>query len=193
MGENKYRGKIKVKIGPVTTNFDGQVEFTELDDVNYHFRVKGRGSDKQGRGGATMEMAMDLQESEQGQTRVDCSMRVSITGRIAQFGARMIHAVNNKMFDRFTTNFHLLLEKQAAGEEFAANEDNVVNAGAMVGFYYQGLRYWYLQKKRMTLQQSPAICGCRRAISASLRHSGNDAHFNLRRDLSKESLFICTF
>ena len=133
LGENKYRGKIKVKIGPVTTNFDGQVEFTELDDVNYHFRVKGRGSDKQGKGGATMEMAMDLQESEQGQTRVDCSMRVSITGRIAQFGARMIHAVNNKMFDRFTANFHLLLEKQAAGEEFAANEDKVVNAGAMVG------------------------------------------------------------
>ena len=76
---------------------------------------------------------MDLHESEQGQTRVDCSMRVSITGRIAQFGARMIHAVNNKMFDRFTANFHLLLEKRAAGEEFAANEDKVVNAGAMVG------------------------------------------------------------
>ena len=133
LGENKYKGKIKVKIGPVTTNFDGQVEFIELDDVYFRFRVKGQGSDKQGKGNATMEMAMDLHEGEQGQTQVNCSMRVSITGRIAQYGARMIQAVNNKIFDQFTANFHLLLERQVRGEEFTPREDNVVNAGAVVG------------------------------------------------------------
>lgn len=133
LGENEYKGKIKVKIGPVTTNFDGQVKFTELDDVHFRLRVKGRGSDRQGKGNATMEMAMDLHEEEGGPTQVHCSMRVSITGRIAQFGSRMIRAINNKMFDQFTANFHVLLENRVSGEEFTPEEDNIVNAGAVVG------------------------------------------------------------
>lgn len=132
LGDNKYKGKIKVKIGPVTTNFDGEVEFTKLDAENFQFSLKGQGADKQGKGTANMEMEIDLEALENG-TQVHCSMRISITGRIAQFGARMISAVNNKMFDQFTNNFQELVAKEQAGEAFTPQEDNSLNAGAMVG------------------------------------------------------------
>lgn len=132
LGDNQYKGKIKVKIGPVTTNFDGEVEFTKMDAENFQFSLKGQGTDKQGKGSATMEMEIGLKALDDG-TQVDCSMTIAITGRIAQFGARMINAVNNKMFAQFTNNFRQLLEKQEAGEAFVPSEDNSLNAGAVVG------------------------------------------------------------
>ena len=132
LGDNKYKGKIKLKIGPVTTHFDGEVEFTKLDAENFQFSLKGQGADKQGKGNASMEMAIDLEAKDNG-TQVHCSMRISITGRIAQFGARMISAVNNKLFDQFTENFQQLLAKEEAGEEFTPQQDNALNAGAVVG------------------------------------------------------------
>ena len=40
------------------------------------------------------------------------SMSLSITGRLAQFGGRMIVAVNNKMFDQWAKSFTDLLNEQ---------------------------------------------------------------------------------
>ena len=39
------------------------------------------------------------------ETEVRCRMTVSISGRIAQFGARIIEAINNQMFEQFISNF----------------------------------------------------------------------------------------
>ncbi|MBF0276431.1 MAG: SRPBCC family protein [SAR324 cluster bacterium] len=133
IGENRYSGKIKVKIGPVTTNFDGEVEFTQLDADKHHFVLEGKGVDKNGKGSAAMQMEMNLSDQEGG-TQIECGMSISISGRIAQFGARMITAVNNKMFDQFTKNFQNLLEKHEAGESTDSNSgENVVDAGSVVG------------------------------------------------------------
>ena len=62
-------------------------------------------------------------------------MSVSITGRIAQFGARMIEAVNNKLFEQFTQNFSNLLvhengEADAGTNSLAAEP---VKATSIVG------------------------------------------------------------
>ena len=133
LGDNKYKGKIKVKIGPVTTNFDGAVAFTKLDAENYQFILKGEGIDKNGKGAASMEMEMNLSALEKG-TQVESIMHISISGRIAQFGARMINAVNHKMFEQFIKNFQELLKKHETDEEtIPSSTDNVVNAGAIVG------------------------------------------------------------
>ena len=62
-----------------------------------------------------MSMWLKLNTLETG-TEVCCRMTVSITGRIAQFGARMIEAVNNKMFEQFISNFTNMME-QGNGDE----------------------------------------------------------------------------
>ena len=43
-------------------------------------------------------------------------MTVSITGRIARFGARMIEAVNNIMFEQFISNFTMMMEQENGDE-----------------------------------------------------------------------------
>ncbi len=131
--DRQYKGKIKVKIGPVTTDFDGEVEFTKLDADNHEFHLEGQGIDKNGKGSASMTMEIVLIDQEDGQTTVKCDVSISITGRIAQFGGRMIKAVNHKMFQEFTKNFLNLLEKhETQGENVEIGEAGTLNAGSMV-------------------------------------------------------------
>ena len=46
-------------------------------------------------------------------------MTVSITRRIAQFEARMIEAVNNKMFEQFISNFTNMVEQDNGDDSIA--------------------------------------------------------------------------
>ena len=115
--ERNFKGKISVKIGPVTTNFNGEAEFTKLEEADYELTMEGKGLDTSGKGGANMTMNIKLSTLEDGGTEMLSSMSLSITGRLAQFGARMIVAVNNKMFDQWATSFTELMNQQTSSKD----------------------------------------------------------------------------
>ena len=62
----------------------------------------------------------------------DC---VHITVRIAQFGSRMIEAVNNKLFEQFIQNFSNLLtqENEGGNVDEVSSEAKPVKAASLVG------------------------------------------------------------
>ncbi len=115
--ERNFKGKISVKIGPVTTNFNGEAKFTKLEEADYELTMEGKGLDTSGKGGANMTMNIKLSTLEDGGTEMLSSMSLSITGRLAQFGARMIVAVNNKMFDQWATSFTELMNQQTSSKD----------------------------------------------------------------------------
>jgi hypothetical protein len=96
--------------------------------------MEGKGADISGKGGATMKMSLSLKALEKC-TEVTCNMTVSITGRIAQFGARMIEAVNNKLFEQFIQNFSNLLAQENGEEDSSTNSSAAepVKAASLVG------------------------------------------------------------
>lgn len=132
--ENNFKGKVSIKIGPVTAKFNGDVAIGKRDISNYEMTMAGKGTDISGKGGATMNMSLSLNALENG-TEVSCTMNVSITGRIAQFGARMIEAVNNKLFEQFISNFTNLMEQENGDGKTAEipPEAKPVKAASLVG------------------------------------------------------------
>ena len=62
-------------------------------------------------------------------------MTVSVTGRIVQFGARMIEVVNNKMFEQFISNFTNMMEQENGDESTAGRprKADPVKAASLVG------------------------------------------------------------
>ena len=68
-----------------------------------------------------MTMNILLSEIEGGGTLMKSSMALSITGKLAQFGSRMIVAVNNKMFDQWAKNFTSLLDQGSEAAEKMAD------------------------------------------------------------------------
>ena len=132
--ENHLKGKVTIKIGPVTAKFNGDVEIEKREICNYELAMTGKGSDISGKGGAAMSMWLKLNALETG-TEVCCRMTVSITGRIAQFGGRMIEAVNNKMFEQFISNFTNMMEQENEDVSTAGRlrEAEPVKASSLVG------------------------------------------------------------
>ena len=129
LDERNFKGKIIIKIGPVTAKFNGEAEFTKLEEADYELTMEGKGLDTSGKGGANMTMNIKLSTLEEGGTEMQSSMSLSITGRLAQFGARMIVAVNNKMFDQWATSFTELLNEQTSSKDSEEKSNNQPDNG----------------------------------------------------------------
>ncbi len=129
LDERNFKGKISIKIGPVTTKFNGEAEFTKLEEADYELTMEGKGLDTSGKGGANMTMNIKLSTLEEGGTEMQSSMSLSITGRLAQFGARMIVAVNNKMFDQWAKSFTELLNEQTSSKDSEEKSNNQPDNG----------------------------------------------------------------
>jgi len=132
LDERNFKGKISIKIGPVTAKFNGEAEFTKLEESDYELTMEGKGLDTSGKGGANMTMNIKLSTLEEGGTEMQSSMSLSITGRLAQFGARMIVAVNNKMFDQWATSFTELLNEQTSSKDSEEKSNNQPDNGNVV-------------------------------------------------------------
>jgi carbon monoxide dehydrogenase subunit G len=129
LDERNFKGKISIKIGPVTAKFNGEAEFTKLEEADYELTMEGKGLDTSGKGGANMTMNIKLSTLDEGGTEMQSSMSLSITGRLAQFGARMIVAVNNKMFDQWATSFTELLNEQTSSKDSEEKSNNQPDNG----------------------------------------------------------------
>lgn len=127
LDERNYKGGVSLKFGPVKAKYAGQITFEEMDAEAHKMTLKGKGLDSKGKGSAEMTMKSDLTETGSG-TTVNCSMKITIIGKLAQFGSRLINDVSNQLFDQFVNNFKSKLaadtdyvpQKAAAVEETAA-------------------------------------------------------------------------
>ena len=115
--DKNFKGKISVKIGPVTSKFNGEGRFEKLDAQNKEMVLQGAGKDTGGKGSASMTMTVNLKEVDSA-TEVTSSIKLSITGKLAQFGSRMIVAVNDKLIEQFVAKFREVAEGE--GETAAA-------------------------------------------------------------------------
>ena len=51
-----YRGKVKVKLGAVATEFKGEAQFVERDDTAHTAKLAAKGRDTKGRGNAAADI-----------------------------------------------------------------------------------------------------------------------------------------
>lgn len=114
--ETNYKGTVSIKIGPVTTNFKGTVVLATMDKDNLEMKITGKGSDVKGKGNASMELIGKLEKKLDGGTHVTTSMELNITGKLAQFGARMIVDVTNQIFKQFIGNLQNKLAQEAESQ-----------------------------------------------------------------------------
>ena len=119
--DKNYKGQVITKFGPIKAAYAGDVAIVELDEANYKMVLKGRGLDSKGKGSADMIMNGVLKE-EGGKTHVNFSMDITIVGKLAQFGSRLINDVSDQLLNQFVKNFTNQLESQnlAASVETAS-------------------------------------------------------------------------
>ncbi len=108
-----YRGVVKLKLGPISTQFKGQAHFVSRDDVNHVAVLKGEGRDTGGRGNAEALITATLHEESPEVTKVKVTSDIKLTGKVAQFGRLgVIRDTSEKLMTDFAHNLNTMLDAQ---------------------------------------------------------------------------------
>jgi carbon monoxide dehydrogenase subunit G len=102
-GDNGFAAVAKVKVGPVSATFKGNVELTDLNPPN-SYRIQGAGEGGMAgfaKGGA----AVSLADAPEGGCVLSYDVNANVGGKLAQLGSRLIDGVAKKMADQFFANF----------------------------------------------------------------------------------------
>ena len=100
--DRTYKGKVGVRLGPVSLAFAGTVKFEEIDDANHKARVAAQGSDAKGRGAANAVAAFHLEPAGSG-TKVLVHTNLTLSGAVAQYGrgVGIIQATATQLMNQF--------------------------------------------------------------------------------------------
>ncbi|OBJ50671.1 SRPBCC family protein [Mycobacterium sp. 1423905.2] len=111
-GDN-YLGKVKIKVGPVTSEFSGKVHFVEQDRAQHRAVIDAKGKESRGTGNAAATVTAQLHEAgEHTQVTVDTDLK--IVGKLAQFGSGMLQQVSEKLLGQFVESLEAELKAQGA-------------------------------------------------------------------------------
>jgi carbon monoxide dehydrogenase subunit G len=115
--EKTFLGRVKVKVGAVTTSYKGRIQFTEVDEAARTVRMLAEGRETGG-GTAKGTMSSQLRSLPNGGTEMVAEASVDLTGRIMQVGRGMIQGVSAQLFQQFAQSVKRQLEaaSETAGE-----------------------------------------------------------------------------
>ncbi len=121
---DSYEGLVKVKVGPITSQYKGKASFTERDDDAHRLLMSASGRDTRGAGNATAEITVSLESVSDAATTVSVHTDLTITGKVAQFGRGVLADVSRKLMGQFADNLAALVAADVASGESSAASDS---------------------------------------------------------------------
>ena len=118
LGDDRYKGKVAVRMGPVRLQFAGTADITERDEAAKRVVVHASGADEKGRGQASMVVTATLTRAGPGNrgTKVGVSQDLQLSGAAAQYGRGMISDVTAVLMRDFSVNMQNRIERLDRGE-----------------------------------------------------------------------------
>ena len=107
-----FKGRVKVKLGPITVTYAGVAKFVEKDKDAGRAVIDAAGKESRGSGTANATIETVLVDDGDS-TLVKVTTDLNITGKPAQFGRGVMVEVGTKILGQFAT---CLADKLAAGE-----------------------------------------------------------------------------
>ena len=102
LGENQYKAKIFVKLGPLSTSFQSIIKIKNIVEEE-SYEIEGKGNAGQ-LGNASGKIKVSLEESNN-KTILTYKAETRINGKLAQLGSRLIDGSVKKNTDLFFNNF----------------------------------------------------------------------------------------
>ncbi len=115
LGDERYKGKVAVRMGPVRLQFAGTADITERDEQARRVVVHAAGAEERGRGQASMVVTATLTRSGRG-TKVDVTQDLQLSGAAAQYGRGMIGDVTSVLMRDFSANMQDRIQRLERGE-----------------------------------------------------------------------------
>jgi uncharacterized protein len=129
-GENSYKVAIKVRVGPMSMTYRGEVEITERDEAAHRAVMKARAKESRGQGTADADVTM-LLDGTNGRTSATVTTDVQLSGKVATMGQGVLQDVSGRLIGTFAENLAAMLAGGEPAEAAAATAgESAAPAGA---------------------------------------------------------------
>jgi len=128
--DSHYKGTVSAKMGPASMSFRGQLEVAGIDAARQLVHLVGKGSDATGTSGATMDLTARIEPGpDAGSCVLHGSSEITLSGRAAAFGGRMMTSAADQILKDFAANFAADVTARAAATQ-ASTPTPLASAGA---------------------------------------------------------------
>ncbi len=130
LSDDAYQLGVKVKLGPVTMQYRGQLDVAERDAVNHRAVLSGQAKETRGQGTAKATATMTLREAG-GMTHGTIHTDLALSGKAAAMGKSVIGSVSDQLMTQFAANLQAMMDEPAmAGEQIDEPSGAVATAPA---------------------------------------------------------------
>src|SRR4051794_2203661 len=113
-GDDSYKIAIKVKVGPMSMKYTGDVEIVEKDDAAHRAVMRAKAREARGQGTVNSNVVMQLTGAD-GRTQGTIETDVQLSGRVASMGRGIIQDVSARIVDQFSENLAAMLSEPGNG------------------------------------------------------------------------------
>jgi carbon monoxide dehydrogenase subunit G len=114
IGDDTYKVGVKVKVGPISMLYRGQVEIVERDDTTRQATMRAKAKEARGQGTADAQIHMSLIDQPDG-THATIETQVQLRGKAAAMGQGVIVDVAEKLVETFAANLAEMLVAAPGG------------------------------------------------------------------------------
>lgn len=106
LGGDRYRGSMRVSVGPIKLTIRGDAEIVEKDEAAGKASMQANGVDQKNSGAVKAVMTMTVQESRNGASSSELHMTTDaqVMGRLGEFGQPIIRKKADQMMNQFAQN-----------------------------------------------------------------------------------------
>ena len=121
--DTTWKGKVNMKLGPVSLSFAGTVTMQDRDDVAHKIVLAAKGMEQKGKGAANASVTSWLEDG-QGETHVKMQADIHLTGTVAQLSRGLLPEVSRKLTQQFAD---CLAQSMGAAEVVATESADVAD------------------------------------------------------------------
>lgn len=116
-----YKGTVKTRVGPATMSFAGDIELLSCDAALRELSMLGKGADRSG-SSASMKLTARVEPGESAASSLLVGeATVTVSGKLAQFGSRLLLPVIDALLTQFAANFSAAAAAVPIAEELSVS------------------------------------------------------------------------
>lgn len=127
--DRNWKGKVLMKLGPVSLSFAGSVSMDERDDVGHRVVLHAKGMEQRGKGAANAVVTSWLEPGD-GVTTVKMQAEITLTGAVAQLSRGLLPDISKKLTQQFADCLQASMADSEAAGAGGDGDDSAAPAGA---------------------------------------------------------------
>jgi carbon monoxide dehydrogenase subunit G len=127
--DNTFKGRVKIKVGPITVSYSGNAEIADRDAEAHTAVLKASGRETTGSGSARATATMSVNPKDGG-SEVTLSTDFAVAGRVANFGRGVMEDVSRRLVGQMANCIKANLEADGTP---ATEPPPAVGGGAAAG------------------------------------------------------------